>query len=89
MQTVLFFLIMAVSWCVFYILEVIVGTSEIRTYTYFICMHIYFAGYLICRRMYLLKNEDKIKNALRTKRLKKQIKKMRKENKKNGEGNTD
>lgn len=88
MQTVLFFLIMAVSWCAFYILEVIVGTSEIRTYTYFICMHIYFAGYLICRRMYLLKNEDKLQNIARIKKLKKHLRKMRRESKNNGNGNT-
>lgn len=89
MQTVVFFLIMSVAWCVFYLYEAFTGKHPAQVHVYFILMHAYFIGFILSRRMYLLKNEEKIKNILKTRRLKKQIKKMRKGGVKHGDGNAD
>lgn len=81
MQTVIFFLIMSIAWCLFYLYITFVGKlNPLERDMYFIVMHLYFVGYLLSRRMYLLKNEEKIKHILKARKLKKRLKKMRKSN---------
>lgn len=86
METVIAFLTMSVAWCIFYLYKTFSNAHPAEIHVYFILMHLYFVAFLLSRRMYILKNEEKLKRILKTRKLKKQLKKMRRERTKNGNG---